>query len=200
MLPTILPTTKLTRDHLLTLEAYSRERDVIRRSVIEHKKNRTVHLDENITLVFEDALTVRYQIQEILRAERIFEDAGIGEELAAYNPLIPDGANLKATMLIQYDDVDARKKALEALVGVEHHVWLEVEGIGRVLAVADEDLERSSASKTAAVHFLRFELSADMAGRLRSGANLLFGIDFPARPRAIVVSSAVRDALIKDLG
>lgn len=200
MLPAISPTTKLTREHLLTLEAYSRERDAIRRSVIEHKKNRTVHLDGNITLVFEDALTVRYQIQEILRVERIFEDAGIGEELAAYNPLIPDGANLKATMLIQYDDVDERKKALEELVGVEHHVWLEVTGIERVLAIADEDLERSTASKTAAVHFLRFELSADMTGRLRSGAELLFGIEFPARPRAVTVPPAVREALVKDLG
>lgn len=200
MLPAISPTTKLTREHLLTLEAYSRERDAIRRSVIEHKKNRTVHLDENISLVFEDALTVRYQIQEILRVERIFEDAGIGEELAAYNPLIPDGANLKATMLIQYDDVDERKKALEELVGVEHHVWLEVSGIERVLAIADEDLERSTASKTAAVHFLRFELSADMTGRLRSGAELLFGIEFPARPRAVTVPPAVREALVKDLG
>lgn len=200
MLPAISPTTKLTREHLLTLEAYSRERDAIRRSVIEHKKNRTVQLDENITLVFEDALTVRYQIQEILRVERIFEDAGIGEELAAYNPLIPDGANLKATMLIQYDDVDERKKALEELVGVEHRVWLEVREAGRVLAIADEDLERSTASKTAAVHFLRFELSAGMTGRLRSGAEMLFGIDFPARPRAVSVPPGVRDALVKDLG
>ena len=200
MLPAISPTTKLTRDHLLTLEAYSRERDAIRRSVIEHKKHRTVHLDENITLVFEDAMTVRYQVQEILRVERIFEDAGINEELAAYNPLIPDGANLKATMLIQYDDVDARKRALEELVDVEHHVWLEVEGAERVLAVADEDLERSTASKTAAVHFLRFELSAGMTDRLRGGADLLFGIDFPARPRAVTVPPAVREALVKDLG
>lgn len=200
MLPAISPTTKLTRDHLLTLEAYSRERDAIRRSVIEHKKHRTVHLDENITLVFEDAMTVRYQVQEILRVERIFEDAGINEELAAYNPLIPDGANLKATMLIQYDDVDARKRALEELVGVEHHVWLEVEGAERVLAVADEDLERSTASKTAAVHFLRFELGAEHTDRLRSGADLLFGIDFPARPRAVTVPPAVREALVKDLG
>lgn len=200
MLPAISPTTKLTRDHLLTLEAYSRERDAIRRSVIEHKKHRTVHLDENITLVFEDAMTVRYQVQEILRVERIFEDAGINEELAAYNPLIPDGANLKATMLIQYDDVDARKRALEELVDVEHHVWLEVEGAERVLAVADEDLERSTASKTAAVHFLRFELGAEHADRLRSGADLLFGIDFPARPRAVTVPPAVREALVKDLG
>lgn len=200
MLPAISPTTKLTRDHLLTLEAYSRERDAIRRSVIEHKKNRTVHLDENISLVFEDASTVRYQIQEILRVERIFEDAGISEELAAYNPLIPDGANLKATMLIQYDDVDARKRALEELVGVEHHVWLEVKGDERVLAVADEDLERSTASKTAAVHFLRFELQPELVRRLHDGADLLFGIDFPTRRRAVTVSPAVRQALLNDLG
>lgn len=200
MLPAVSPTTKLTREHLLTLEAYSRERDAIRRSLIEHKKNRTVHLDEHITLVFEDASTVRYQIQEILRVERIFENAGIEEELAAYNPLIPDGANLKATMLIQYDHPEERKKALEELVGVEDHVWLKVEGVERAFAVADEDLERSTDSKTAAVHFLRFELDAETIRRLRSGADLSFGIDFPARPCAVTASPAVREALIKDLG
>lgn len=199
MLPAVTPATKLTREHLLTLEAYSRERDAIRRTVIEHKKNRTVHLDDNITLVFEDALTVRYQIQEILRVERIFEDASINEELESYNPLIPDGSNFKATMLIQYDDPDARKKALEELVGVEHKVWLEVKGLERVFAIADEDLDRSTASKTAAVHFLRFELDSAMVRQLRDGADLILGIDFPARPCVVTVSAAVHEALLRDL-
>lgn len=200
MLDTISPSTKLKRDDLLTLEAYSRERDAIRREIIAHKKNRSVHLDEHITLVFEDALTVRYQIQEILRVERIFEDAGIIEELESYNPLIPDGSNLKATMLIQYDDVEVRKQALEELVGVEHKVWLEVQGRERVFAIADEDLERSTASKTAAVHFLRFEFNPDMIAALRKGADLIIGIDSPARACAVAVAPSVREALLKDLG
>lgn len=200
MLPSISPTTKLKREHLLTLEAYSRERNAVRRAVIEHKKNRSVHLDDHITLVFEDAITVRYQIQEILRVERIFEEAGINEELESYNPLIPDGSNLKATMLIQYEDPETRKKALEELVGVEHKVWLEVKDCERVFAIADEDLERSTASKTAAVHFLRFELDAEMTRRLRAGAGLSLGIDFAARQCAIAVAPEVRDALTRDLG
>lgn len=200
MLTELSPATKLKREHLLTLEAYSREREAIRRQIIEHKKNRTVHLDGHITLVFEDALTVRYQIQEILRVERIFEDEGINEELEAYNPLIPDGSNLKATMLIQYDDVDERRVALEQLVGVEHKVWLEVKGEGRVFAFADEDLERSTETKTAAVHFLRFELTPQMTSALRGGAGLNLGIDFPGRMLAVSVSPEVRAALLKDLG
>lgn len=200
MLMELTPSTKLKREHLLTLEAYSRERDAIRRQIIDHKKNRTVHLDPHITLVFEDALTVRYQIQEVLRVERIFEDDGINEELEAYNPLIPDGSNLKATMLIQYDDVEERRKALEQLVGVEHKVWLEVEGCERSFAIADEDLERSTETKTAAVHFLRFELTPKMTSALRGGAGLKLGIDFPGRALAVTVSPEVRDALLKDLG
>lgn len=200
MLMELTPSTKLKREHLLTLEAYSRERDAIRREIIEHKKNRTVHLDPHITLVFEDALTVRYQIQEILRVERIFEDEGINEELEAYNPLIPDGSNLKATMLIQYEDIEERRKALEELVGVEHKVWLEVEGCERIFAIADEDLERSTETKTAAVHFLRFELTPEMTSALRGGAGLKFGLDFPGRTVAVPVAPEVRDALLKDLG
>lgn len=199
MLKELLPSTKLKREHLLTLEAYSRERDAIRRQIIEHKKNRTVHLDPHITLVFEDALTVRYQIQEILRVERIFEDEGINEELEAYNPLIPDGNNLKATMLIQYDDVEERRKALEQLVGVEHKVWLQVDGLERVFAIADEDLERSTQTKTAAVHFLRFELTPPMTAALNGGAGLILGLDFPGRVSEVPVSPEVRDALAKDL-
>lgn len=200
MLTELNPATKLKREHLLTLEAYSRERAAIRRQVIEHKKNRTVHLDAHITLVFEDALTVRYQIQEILRVERIFEDDSINEELEAYNPLIPDGSNLKATMLIQYDNVEERRIALEALVGVEHKVWLEVNGAERVFAFADEDLERSTERKTAAVHFLRFELTPSMTSALRGGAALSLGIEFPGRMLAVAVAPEVREALLKDLG
>lgn len=200
MLYTASPSAKLKREDLLTLEAYARQRDAIRRQVIEYKKNRAVHLDQYITLVFEDSLTVRYQVQEILRVERIFEDDRINEELESYNPLIPDGCNLKATMLIQYDDAEPRKQALEELAGVEHKVWLEVVGVARVFAIADEDLDRSTPSKTAAVHFLRFELTAPMISQLHAGAGLSFGIDFPARQCAVTVTSPIREALVKDLG
>src|SRR5881394_1444745 len=145
----------IKRDSLLSLEAYARERNAFRARVIDHKKRRTVHLGSHITLQFEDELTVRYQVQEMLRIERIFEEAGIQHELDAYNPLVPDGSNWKATMQVEYEDVEERKRALARLKGIEDRVWIKIEGQPRVYAIADEDLERESDEKTSSVHFLR---------------------------------------------
>src|SRR5689334_25000190 len=150
----------IKRDSLLSLEAYARERNAFRAKVMEHKKRRTVHLGEHITLQFEDELTIRYQVQEMLRIERIFEDDGIRHELDAYNPLVPDGSNWKATMLIEYPDAEERKRALARLKGIEDHIWVQVDGHERVGAIADEDLDRENEEKTSSVHFLRFELGA----------------------------------------
>ena len=150
--------TMITRESLLTLEAYARERPAFRTKVLAHKKARTVHLGEHVTLLFEDELTIRYQIQEMLRIEKTFEEAGIRDELDAYNALVPDGTNLKATMLIEYEDVGERQAALAKLRGIEKRTWLKVDGFDRVHAIADEDLERENDEKTSAVHFLRFEL------------------------------------------
>jgi glycerol-3-phosphate dehydrogenase subunit C len=170
---------KITRDSLLTLEAYARERDSIRTNVIAHKKRRKVHLGEHITLIFEDEMTIRYQIQEMLRAERIFEDDRIQEELDAYNPLVPDGRNLKATMLLEFSDPAERHTWLQRLIGVEDKVWIQVQGNEKSWAIADEDLDRENSEKTSAVHFLRFELSKDMAQVFKSGARISIGIDHP---------------------
>jgi hypothetical protein len=190
----------ITRDSLLSLEAYARARGEFRARVLAHKKPRTVHLGDHVTLIFEDELTIRYQIQEMLRIEKTFEEAGIQEELAAYAPLVPDGSNFKATMLIEYEDAADRVAALERLVGIERRVWMEVKGRPRVYAIADEDLPRATETKTAAVHFLRFELAADMADALRKGAGLAIGIDHPQYNAKIpAVAPATRDALIADL-
>jgi Protein of unknown function (DUF3501) len=191
---------KIDRDSLLSLEAYARQRDEFRARVIAHKKNRTVHLGAHVTLVFEDELTMRYQIQEMLRIERTFEEQGIRDELDVYNPMIPDGSNLKATMLIEYADADERKLALSKLKGIEDRVWVQVEGCARVYAIADEDLNRENEEKTSAVHFLRFELSAEMKQALKRGAGLSMGVDHPnyqAAPGA--VASGVRASLSQDL-
>ena len=150
---------KLTRSDLWKLEDYARERSAFRARVLAHKKQRTAHLGDHLTLIFEDRLTVQYQVQEMLRIERIFEAEAIEEELAAYNPLIPDGSNLKATLLVEYDDVEQRRLALLQLRGIEHRISLAVGDEPEVAAIADEDLERSNESKTSAVHFLRFELT-----------------------------------------
>src|SRR5919108_4897479 len=163
----------------MSLETYARERSSFRAKVLEHKKNRTVHLGEHVTLQFEDELTIRYQVQEMLRIERIFEDEGIQGELDAYNPLIPDGSNWKATMLIEYLDVDERRRMLAELKGIERAVWVQVEGCERVYVIADEDLERETEEKTASVHFLRFELSREMRDALRRNAALTIGVDHP---------------------
>jgi len=190
----------IQRDSLMTLEAYARERKDFRARVLVHKKARTVHLGEHITLIFEDELTLRYQIQEMLRIEKAFEEEAIQDELDVYNPLVPDGSNFKATMLIEYEDVEERRAALMQLKGVEDRVWVAVEGCAKVLAVADEDLPRSNEVKTSAVHFLRFELAPDMVAALKGGAALAVGVDHPACMATIpVVEVATRDALAADL-
>jgi hypothetical protein len=186
-------------ESLLTLEAYARERGAFRSKVIEHKKRRTVHVGEHVTLLFEDELTVRYQVQEMLRIERIFEADGIRHELEAYNPLIPDGGNWKATMLIEYPEADERRRRLAQLKGIERKVWVQVQGQGRVLAIADEDLERENEDKTSSVHFLRFELDAPMRRALKAGAPLAIGVDHDAYRASVEIPAPIRDALAADL-
>ena len=191
---------KLRRDDLMSLEEYHRERAVFRARVLEHKQSRQVAIGPNATLYFEDRLTIQYQIQEMLRIERIFEAEGIEEELGAYNPLIPDGSNFKATFMLEFPDVGERRDALARLGGVERHVYCEVEGCDRIYAVADEDLDRTTDEKTSAVHFLRFELPAAARDKLASGADLRFGIDHPAyEHRTDALADAVRESLRGDL-
>ena len=190
---------KIQRDSLLTLEAYAGERANFRAQVIAHKKNRTLQLGDNVTLIFEDELTIRYQIQEMLRVERIFEEQGIQDELDTYGPLIPDGRNFKATMMIEYPDPEERQRWLAKLIGIEDHVWIQIQGFGRIEAIADEDLERENEQKTSAVHFLRFELSESMAQALKAGARLSIGIDHPQYQAILDVPAEVRDALTRDL-
>lgn len=190
----------IERSSLLSLEAYARERPGFRAKVIEHKKQRTVALGEHVTLLFEDELLVRYQIQEMLRIERTFEDQGIQDELDTYNPLIPDGRNFKATMMIEYADAAERAQALARLKGIEDRVWIRIEGCARVYAIADEDLERENAEKTSAVHFLRFELNDEMAKALKYGVALSLGVDHPNYQADIgVVAAGVRASLVRDL-
>jgi len=191
---------QIARETLLTLEAYARTRNDFRERVLAHKKPRTVHLGEHLTLLFEDELTIRYQVQEMLRVEKTFEEAGIRDELDAYNPLIPDGMNWKATMLIEYEEVAERRNALAALRGIEDRVWVQVEGNARVFAIADEDLERENDVKTSAVHFVRFELKPDMIAALKGGAALAMGVDHPAYAVELsLVPAATRRALVGDL-
>jgi hypothetical protein len=192
--------TKITRDSLMTLEAYSKARPQYRARVMVHKKDRTLALGDHVTLIFEDELTVRYQVQEMLRVERTFEEAGIQDELDAYNPLIPDGSNWKATMMIEYPEAAERQRMLARLIGIEDRVWVQVEGHARVYAIADEDLERENADKTSSVHFLRFELDCAMAQALKTGANLAVGIDHPEYSFAVAsVAPAARASLAADL-
>jgi hypothetical protein len=188
----------IERGSLLPLETYTRERNAFRLRVIEHKKHRTVHLGEHVTLLFEDELTVRYQIQEMLRIERIFEEEGIQHELDAYNPLVPDGSNLKATMMIEYPDVAERQRKLARLKGIEDRVWVQAAGFARVYAIADEDLDRENEQKTSAVHFLRFEFDAVMRDALRRGAGLGLGVDHPEYQASVDAATAVRVALAGD--
>jgi len=190
---------KLTHADLWKLEDYARERNSFRARVIAHKKNRTVHLGAHLTLIFEDRLTVQYQVQEMLRIERIFEPDAIDEELGAYNPLIPDGANLKATLLIEYDDVDERRRELEKLRGIEDLIALAVGREPPVLAIADEDLDRSNETKTSAVHFLRFELAPKLVAGLRAGAPLEFSVAHPHYAGKVAVEGPLREALLADL-
>jgi hypothetical protein len=189
---------KLTTDDLLSLESYHKERSRMRAEVLEHKRHRHAPLGPHLTLYFEDRLTMRYQIQEMLRAERIFESEAIAEELDAYNPLIPDGTNLKATMMLEYPDAAERRTALESLKGIENAVYLEVGTLGRVFAYADEDLERSDDTKTAAVHFLRFELDAGMRAALRNGASLKLGVEHELYRHELDGSAELRKSLTAD--
>ena len=190
----------ITRESLLTLEAYARDRKNFRARVLEHKKARTVHLGQHLTLLFEDELTIRYQVQEMLRIEKIFEEAGIQDELDTYNPLVPDGRNWKATLLVEYEDVEERKRALARLKGIEDRVWVQVDEQPRVHAIADEDLERENDEKTSAVHFVRFELTPAMIAALKSGAGLAIGVDHPEYTATLQpVPDATRTALLADL-
>ena len=189
----------ISRESLLSLEAYARSRKDFRTKVLAHKKNRTVRLGEHVTLIFEDELTVRYQIQEMLRIEKTFEEEGIRDELDAYNPLIPDGTNLKATMMIEYVDPDERKVELGKLRGVEGRVYVQVDGAARVYAIADEDMERESEEKTSAVHFVRFELGRAMRDALKRGAGVSIGIDHPNYRASVSVAEDVRASLVADL-
>ena len=190
---------KLTNDDLLPLERYHMERPRMRAEVLAHKQHRQAPLGPNLTLYFEDRLTMRYQVQEMLRAERIFESEAIAEELASYNPLIPDGTNLKATMMLEYPDAVERRSALENLKGVENTVYLEVGALGRVFAHADEDIERSDETKTSAVHFLRFELDAAMRSALKNGAPLKLGVDHELYRHELEGSAELRKSLAADL-
>ena len=191
---------KLKREDLYSLEQYAEMRDDFRAKVMAHKKNRQVHIGPHATLYFEDQLTMQYQVQEMLRIEKIFEAADIEEELNAYNPLVPDGSNWKATFMIEYSDVEERKVALAKMIGIEDKVWVQVQYHDKVFAVADEDLEREDESKTSSVHFMRFELTADMNAAVKSGASVAMGIDHPAYDMQVdAVDTGVRDSLMQDL-
>ena len=195
-----IPMKKLTRDDLYPLEKYAELRPGFRAQVMAHKQNRQVTIGPNATLYFEDRMTMQYQVQEMLRIERIFELEGINDELAAYNPLIPDGHNWKATFMVEYPEVEQRREALRRLKGVENHVWVRVAGFEPVRPIADEDLEREDEEKTSSVHFLRFELTPEMVKAVRQGAAVAMGIDHPAYTYQVdPVPPATRDALAKDL-
>lgn len=191
---------KLTRQDLMSLEEYAQKRAEFRAKVLEHKKNRKIALGEHATLYFEDLLTVQYQIQEMLRIEKIFESDGINEELEAYVPLIPDGKNWKATFMIEYDDVAERQKILATLVGVEDKVWVRVNGFDKVYAIANEDLERSTDEKTSAVHFMRFELSSEMCKAVKENKSISMGIDYKGFDQLLdPIPEASRLSLMNDI-
>ena len=189
----------ISRDSLLTLEAYARQRKEFRSRVLAHKKNRILHIGPNVTLIFEDELTVRYQVQEMLRIEKTFEEQGIRDELDAYNPLIPDGTNLKATMMIEYEDSDERARALARLIGIESRVYVEVDGTERCYAIADEDLPRENEEKTSSVHFLRFEFPPAVIAAFRAGRSVAVGVDHPAyAARVDEIAAEVQGSLARD--
>jgi hypothetical protein len=191
---------KLTRGDLYSLEQYAENRSEFRARVMKHKKNRNIHIGPVATLYFEDRETIQYQIQEMLRVERIFEANGIEEELQAYNPLIPDGSNWKATFMIEEPDVEKRRELLASLIGIEDRVWVRVDGNEQVFAIADEDMERDTEEKTSSVHFLRFELSEKMVADIKQGASLGIGIAHRNYSHEIEpVADSIRDALIADL-
>lgn len=188
----------LTRDDLMSLEEYHNARNDFKARLLSHKKPRQIALGPNARLYFEDRLTIQYQVQEMLRIEKIFQSEAIQEELDAYNPLIPDGSNLKATFMIEFDDPAERRVALGKMVGLEDTVWLQADGFDKVFAIANEDLERSTEEKTSAVHFMRFEFSDAMRTALQDGAALHAGIDHPAYTQQTTVDTDTRDALVKD--
>ncbi len=191
---------KISREDLYSLEKYADIRPEFRAKVMAHKKNRTVQLGPNASFYFEDRLTMLYQIQEMLRTERIFEQEGIQEELDAYNPLIPDGCNWKATFMIEYTDVEERKRQLSKLIGIEDKAWMQVNGFERVYPIADEDLERETEHKTSSVHFVRFELSPEMVAAAKNGASIGIGIDHQHYAYDIAaLNDNIRQALAADL-
>ena len=192
-------TGKITRDSLMTLEAYSKYRKAHKADVIAHRKLRSVRLGEHITLQFESETTIRYQIQEMLRIEKIFEEEGIDQEIEAYAPLMPDGTNWKATMMIEYPDVNERKRELARLIGVEDHMFVEVEGHERVYAIADEDLDRENDEKTSAVHFVRFEFTPAMISAIKVGASVKLGCDHRNYPAHTTIGPETRASLAGDL-
>ena len=189
----------ITRDSLMSLEAYAQARKEFRVNAIAYKRLRTVHLGEHVTLLFEDEMTIRYQIQEVLRVEKTFEESGIQDELDTYTPLVPDGRNFKATMLIEFVNENERRIALTKLKGIEDRTWIQVEGSGKLYAIADEDLPRENATKTSAVHFLRFELTEEMAAALKYGVSLSMGVDHPQYVATAEINNETRNALVNDL-
>ena len=189
----------ITPESLMSLEAYSKYRKAHKADVIAHRKLRSVGLGEHITLQFESEMTIRYQIQEMLRIEKIYEEEGIVQEIDAYAPLVPDGSNWKATMLIEYPDVNERKRELARLIGVEHRMFVEVEGMARVYGIADEDLERSNDEKTSAVHFVRFELNAAMVAAVKAGAGVKLGCDHTHYPAHVAMAPEALASLAADL-
>jgi len=192
--------TKLTREDLMSLEEYAEKRAEFREQVLELKKDRKIALGDHATLYFENEQTIRYQIQEMLRIEKVFEAAGINEELEAYNPLIPDGSNWKATFMIEYGDPEERAKVLATLVGVENKVWVQVDGFEKVYAIANEDLERSTEEKTSAVHFMRFELTDDMVKAVKDNKNIAMGIDYEGFEQLVnPIAETSRVSLMNDL-
>lgn len=189
----------LTRKDLYSLEEYATQRADFRARVMAHKKNRAVHLGRHATLYFEDRLTIQYQVQEMLRVEKIFEPEGIEDEIGAYNPLIPDGSNLKATFMIEYPEIEERKRQLARLVGIEDKVWLKVDGFDPVYAIADEDLERATEDKTSSVHFMRFEFSDQMCKAAKDGAAISAGVEHPNYTETLdPLPDNIRDALATD--
>ena len=192
---------KLTKEDLYSLEEYSAMRAEFRAKMIEHKKHRVLRLGEHASVHFEDRTLMHYQVQEMLRAEKVFEAEGIQEELDAYNPLIPDGSNWKATFMLEYDDEEVRRKRLGELIGIEKTVWVAAEGFSKVYPICNEDLERETEDKTSSVHFMRFELTSDMVAAIKAGATISAGIEHDKYTVTIdAVSDAVRVSLAADLG
>ena len=190
---------KLTHADLFSLEQYSRERPAFRARIIEHKKTRQLPLGDHATLYFEDALTMQYQVQEMLRIERIFEHEGIQEELDVYNPLVPDGSNWKATFMVEYDDENERRVMLAKLIGIDKSVWVQVEGFDKVRPICNEDLERETEDKTSSVHFMRFELTPEMCAAAKAGKPILAGIDHPEYQIEVTIPTTIRQSLVNDL-